>query len=699
MSAKSLFGQNDDQLIRKQAQNLLNDYGHPWDSLAEGVQNALDGINRRYRYELAQELGISEDDLIDAIETASDVVLKEDKKKHDTDYETWASSDYKEDARSRWYAALSDELGINQKDIADADEDVRNAYTGKLVIERITPNREIRIRDNGIGMSLEELDWAVLKGGSHKDGVSTGTSEIGELGNGLTYQICSCSDFRIETSDGSGVYEDQIENMYDWIQDVQGQHIKNQPQSGPQQISSSSSDRYTEVRMEGIRKVESDYTDIFADEMTSKRFLHLLRTKTAVGYLYDILDYPVFDTLRIDDIDVEFIDTTNGGSESYDESDGSKLKYHGPIQVAEEDSPTATTLLSRDKAQEWVNSNTNIGGSALYHRGVWESSSGIQLYYLAFISPRAWYRKASHSLGLCDDPSTPVEQLEEYDMHASVELAVKGMPTAVTVSPPSSDSIGYWANLHVVIMDNRLEFDEGRKSVVGRRKALYRECASDSFKKEISTSLIQKAVKDPVVQQNIQKLAKQKNKFINDHTSNRTDLNYSCLPGPFKFVNEPESEQDVVAIFHELIASGLLEYYSCLTASSYSTYDSIFEYSIPLDQVGSRIQLTENDDPIEETLVVEYKLKGEDLISDIDIHQKFYHHMDLLICWEIDSQKCQAQNGTLSKKNGPSIRYYGTTHELVLDPQVFDNIGTGKTLEVIELKTLLEQLSAGTYPL
>lgn len=694
MPQQSLFGGQEEDLIRKQAQNLLNDYGHPWDSLAEGVQNSVDAINRRYIFLLAESIDIELDELKQHIEDAAEIVVERDKDEYQENYENWSSEEYQDNARERWYDALSNEIGIESGVLEEVDKEVRESYTGEIKIERIDSTRTIKIRDNGIGMSFDELEYAVLKGGSHKDEDSS-TSEIGELGNGLTYQICSCDDFVIETSDGDDVYRDSVEGMYTWIQNPDGQSVGAQPKSDPTQVSDQSDGRFTEVDMTGIRSVSSDFPDIFSDEMTTDRFVHLLRTKTALGHLYEHLGYPVFDTLRSDEMEIEFIDTTDMGSETVELD----FQYNGPKEISEDDNPTATNLLSRDEAKDRVESNQNIGGSALHHRGIYESASDITLYYHAFVSSRDWYRKASHSLGLCDNPGGSIDEMDDYDVHPSLELGVKGMPTAVTISSPPGDSIGYWANLHIVIMDNRLEFDEGRKSVVGRRNTLYRNCADEALYDEITTGLIQEAVKDPTVALNVTQMGEERQTFINQNTEDRTDLSYSGIPDSVQFAHEPEEEQDVVALFHELISGGLLSPYKCLAASSYSTYDAIFEYEIGLDYIGRQYQIQESDDPLIENVVLEYKVEGEDILDDISRHQKFYYMMDLLVCWEIDEQACQDVGATLIDKTADSTKYWGTTHELVLEPMHFDHLGSGRNLDVIELRSLLEMVSNGNYPL
>ena len=52
MPGESIFNTEDPEIRRRQALSLLNDYSHPWDVLAEALQNSIDAINQRYRSKL-----------------------------------------------------------------------------------------------------------------------------------------------------------------------------------------------------------------------------------------------------------------------------------------------------------------------------------------------------------------------------------------------------------------------------------------------------------------------------------------------------------------------------------------------------------------------------------------------------------------------------------------------------------------------
>jgi hypothetical protein len=211
----------------------------------------------------------------------------------------------------------------------------------------------------------------------------------------------------------------------------------------------------------------------------------------------------------------------------------------------------------------------------------------------------------------------------------------------------------------------------------------------------IETQVISAAIKDAVVPMNLAQMMSTKVDFLNRRLRNRTTLNYDSV----KIVNVPKYEQDVIMLFHEMIGAGILPYYKCLDASSLSTYDAIYKYDIPRQMIGAIAQRAEEstDGNLEEKIIVEFKHRGEKIIEDIAENVKFYYMIDLLVCWDITAEECARSRAVLIPKPMDMVRYWGTTHELKLTPVHFMNVGSGRPLDVICLKELINKLKSGTY--
>lgn len=687
MSGYSLF-ETDKASRKRQARSLLNDYSHPWDVLAEALQNSLDAINKRYRLQIAQQLGISLAVLKTAIEQAAKDAVEKDCEVSSKEYKKWSTKKYAQNLIQEWFEILAEKLGQGVDAVSSAYDSVGRMYAGEISIERMMNSRKIVVKDNGIGMSFDNLRGSLKRGVTFKGS----SSEIGELGNGLTYMVSACDNFEMRTCDGNEESTVQIMGMHEWIQDADGAKGFPEPMSNPDRIGPSS-DSFTEVSMESIRRIESDFPDVFDSTMNTSRLIHLLRTKTAVGQIYDLVCYPVFDGFRSNGIEVSLTDDF-GGVRSTTQI---PFSFGGPADVLEKTSaPTQRplALLPLKRAKSRIERKQDIGGHALQGRGIYISRSGRTLYHTSFATNRQWYREASLAAGLCDNPGGTMKSLGTYDVTSGIELAVKGMPTAVRVSPPMTGFQGYWGNFHIIILDNMLKFDEGRKTPVGRRTRLYQDCAEEVLFGDITTGVLKRAIKDAVIPLNLTQMSHERESFIKGRLSGRSPLGRTDV----KIRNIPRYEQDVVAIFHELIGCGILPFYHSLDCSSKSTYDAIFEYTIPKSKTGKIVQQVEGSrGSLKEIVIIEYKLNGEDLIEDIASDAKFYYMMDLLVCWDIDSGACRRLSADLQVKPLTHVRYWGTTHELHLSSSVFLSVGSGRALDVISIKKLLHLIDDAKY--
>lgn len=686
MVGESIFETRDPRVRQRQALDLLNDYSHPWDVLAESLQNAVDAINRKYRELVAQALGISRDQLESAIGTAADSVITADKAVHDGNYDQWASDEYWDGSRGRWFAALARELKLTEVKVRTSFETRQKTYAGKIEIQRTVNSRSIEVKDNGVGMSLASLKEAVKKGVTDKGGYS----EIGQMGNGLTYLVAACDDFRMESSDGQELSTLAIAGMYSWITGS-GPGVANEPLSEPKS-GPTTGDTFTRVQLKDIRRVDSDFPDLFDKSMTTQRLVHLIRTKTAVGALHDTLRFPVFDGLRGGSISVQLTDVSG----TVQPVVNIPFEFETPGAVVRRMHAGASPpILSLSQAKANIAMHIDIGGNSIERIGMKQSSTGRTLYYYSFLSTREWFREVSRAAGLCDTPSaTDIRKIGWYDVIPCIELGVKGMPTGVVVDPPVTGFQGYWGNFRIIILDNDLEFDEGRKTPVGRRVTLYRDCAEHVLFTEVGTEVIGKAIKDAVVPMSLSQMATSHKSFADKRLKSRKSLNYPAV----KVGNIPEYEQDVFALFHEMIAGGVLPYYELLDSSSNSQYDAIYRYSIPKAKLGVTVQQVQGQSgTFSETIITEFKHTGQDLILDVAANVKFYYMMDLLVCWTIDSKACARLSATLIKKPAAMVQYWGTTHELRLSPANFMNVGNGRALDVICLEDLIDQLRKGTY--
>lgn len=712
-SPESLFGNSSRDILRRSAARLLSNYSNPWDPIAEGVQNSVDGINRKYRSILAERISVNKSELEDAVEIATQQIVKDDFnhfKQVSYSYEgeevetdgleegvQWGDPEYQEWIGSRYYDLVAEALGIDADELRDADEEVRESYTGKITVKRDAVNRGIIIEDNGIGMGPEELGEALKRYGSFKSDETRISSEIGELGNGLTYLLTNCNEFRIETSDGEHVSWAEINSMLDWVnKEVELEDVETS--SNSREVDGAD-ESYTRVEMFDIREGKSDYPDLFDEKMASKRVVHMIRNKTAIGQLFDAINYPAKHTLREDEVTVQYVELKEPDDLTMDV----EFYFEGPTQVAEKAGndthsrfPPQLTLA---EAKEKVSDKTqSIGEKSVVTRGIWESPGGIKHYYEAIVASRDRYRGLSRKYKYCDDPDGAVQD-NKFDLEPGIEIGVKGMPCGSRIEVPASGAAGYWGNLYIMIMNNDLSFDEGReKPATGGRGLNFQDCARHVLFREIGTDVVSGTTKG-----SDDSSFEVDSDIIDERTADKQDLDYDCLE-PIRFKNEPTSEQDVVAIFHECLGSGVFpDNYTGLDTSTWHTYDEIYHYKADPDDdielMGSMIARSIREHPqvdkIDENIIVEFKRKGEDILTDLSSNKKIYSQIDMLVCWEIDKDKANAQGLTVNEIEPDQIKYWGTTHTMEIDSHLlFDS---SNNLYLVELTELFDRLDNGNY--
>lgn len=280
-------------------------------------------------------------------------------------------------------------------------------------------------------------------------------------------------------------------------------------------------------------------------------------------------------------------------------------------------------------------------------------------------------------------------------IHGGLQLASDHMPQGDLAVIPLTSAIGYQANAHVIVHFTDGNPDMGRKIFQPELKDLAERLsvrAVTTFKK-----FMQHLRPDSGSQAIIPDLELHEWKRMQEEHRNKSPLSYSKGRANIALVSKPQQEQDVVALFHELIGSGILRGFRIFATSQSDRYDSLFfmEYQkdsdVLFDRSAQRLGVTrEYDLPYTtEPKVLEYKYSFDSLVADFDKGEKFPRQISLVVCWtagKLFRQKFYFQP-LLVGDEGMSRTIFGATH------QVFTQ-GTHDqpAFEVIVLEDLLNWL-------
>lgn len=168
------------------------------------------------------------------------------------------------------------------------------------------------------------------------------------------------------------------------------------------------------------------------------------------------------------------------------------------------------------------------------------------------------------------------------------------------------------------------------------------------------------------------------------------------------FEKEPVYEQDVVALFHELLGNGELKGYKVLSVSSSGQYDAVIRYDLPnntdviYDKRRRPLGLHESAFGKKGEIKLfpnnlEFKVSLSDLIKNFEGGTKTFDDIKFAVVWEVGEsrafKKTAYQLVSLLENDNESKRsFYGVTHLL------YSEASLQRPINVICLKSVIELL-------
>lgn len=584
--------------LRREIQNIIDSYSHPWDVLAELCQNSVDAIAKH------RELN-------------------------------------PKDARS----AYSIEISINQD------------------------TRTLRIRDDGVGIDQDLLTDLLAPHGTDKD---SDPSQIGEKGVGLTYTIFLTNNYTISSRTTKNHFRGVINYASDWV--------SGKSDTTPTfEITESGSDvatpaqTFTEISLT-LAGSEATGDNIISDPLADIEFV--LRSRTAIGntkYLF-----APGQTLPIN-VTLELID-----SAGVRVSHSIVPKFYTPeegIEAADlirlSDYMEKAALLSDEQKSRLLRQK------AIVHSGK-ATLSGRQIDFYGLFSPsRKLFDRLAEKLGLIQD-----EESESTLLRGGIYVATKGMPTGIELGPPQGGSAGYWPNFYILIEDDSLKLDLGRKSLPGRLVGSLRKIAKVEIFDKIRP-LAQFVGPDPDIRPPfIGALQNQMKSEEFARLKKLSDIGYE----PLAFRKDPDNQEAaVVAIFHELVGMGILSDYFPYASGHKATYDLWCTYRARRKEVGSQYSAYfDKAETRDLDIVIEFKYDAKSLLTDLNDNRKYFSDIDLVVCWKLDQAKLREDSVTVKQVPAGSRLFKGSNYEIEM-PGAW-NLGDTGRKPVIVLSDFLREI-------
>jgi len=550
----------------------------------------------------------------------------------------------------------------------------KNTPQGIVHIRFDRMRHSIEVTDTGIGMTREKASQALAPNVTFKRGQP---KLIGEKGLGLTFCAFRTNKITIETSTGDGfVHTAVFTGGRGWVEE--------DGTDKPLVVVNS-----REEASQSFTKVSAE--DVKADfDLERPRLRHLLLTKTALGSTF-----PLWTDLEKRNADIEIrlriVDDTGGETHEilphryWHPADHLRLKK------------------SLEEIKELANNNKirDFKGWGLTDKREIPLSGKPAHFYTLMLSVPEYDKLAAqeHLLSRYKLRQKEAEKSggqvahadEPGDVEPGIYLSVKGMPTGIGLPfPTGTTEAGYWNNFYFLVEADWLNFDAGRKVIPGRtQEVIKRACKTiwDEMR-AWKTRFIGHEGEDSVDQF----AENQKAQGRLDKVSGFPNLGLGKIP----FAKEPQSEQAVIAVFHEILGRGLLKGYQTFDINTASTYDAIIRYSLSGTDVGAQALQIWRDKLNRKTaqgieffpLNVEFKFEAADILDDLGDKTKYLDQIHLLICWTCDDSSFEHEGVTVHPVERDAELFNGASKRLEFGA----SFSVQKSVYLIELKELVKRL-------
>ncbi len=274
-------------------------------------------------------------------------------------------------------------------------------------------------------------------------------------------------------------------------------------------------------------------------------------------------------------------------------------------------------------------------------------------------------------------------------LRGGIQLATDCMPQGELLIIPLTRNIGNQNVTHVVVHFEEADPDLGRKGFQPELKDLAEHLSIAVVNKFMDWKKLLKketgAPPDIVGLKNIHDWVQEQEEHEKSHPLKieREDV---FLPTKEPAItSEPTSEQDVIALFNQLLAGGVIRGIRLMSTSAHQQYDGIYRFRLTkpfgnhiYDKDKNPLGVLESSARQEYTSapgILEYKYSFDGLIEEIEKGDKNEREVQLLIAWEMGSKwPTRYEITSLLQFDNLQHRYFhGGTH-------IIKNASTGDTV-------------------
>lgn len=577
------------------------------------------------------------------------------------------------------------ELIQNSLDAVDKREDAISQgiktedYRKKIWLTINLNENSFTIIDNGIGFKEEEFKSFLAPSISFKDP----KRNRGNKGVGATYIAYGFNHLEIGTKNSNFNFMGEIKDGRNWVDDIDGKIAR--PKIKTKEISNSMFESLPQgsifsLRFGGLFSKPKNLS--WYQATTADQWLYILLTKTPLGGVY-LLDDRVSQTefhLTVIDKNGKETSTTN------------KAVYKYPHEVISASKNLDDVREEQEKLRKKGADISKLPNKFTSLNGIYEIFDSKKLKNLQTTKIEedemkliddfkiTAYGYFSFSTAVWDTLNDSVAKLRKgyRFIKGGIQLANNSMIQGDMLVIPLTQSIGYQNQAHIVIHFKNADPDLGRKGFQPELKDLAEIIAVgivNHFKGWRHLLQQDKGNKPDIIQEmKLHEWVKQEEEFEKSNPLSITNPNFFNPVNEISISSEPQTEQDTIVLFSQLLAGGVIRGIKLLSTSQFRQYDGLYKFIVPQPADNHIYDHSKNPlgilienlqvDLISKPRVLEYKYNMDALIHEFENGEKQERDVSLVVVWDIGSEwkKNYEVISLLDTENLHHRSFHGITH-------------------------------------
>lgn len=287
-----------------------------------------------------------------------------------------------------------------------------------------------------------------------------------------------------------------------------------------------------------------------------------------------------------------------------------------------------------------------------------------------------------------------------------IQICANKMPQGEVIQIPLKKNIGRQNQMSVVTHFHNCMPDMGRKGfqkeVVEISKLISRKLIENLVSNYRSYLRVSSGVAPDLMRES--KVSEWKQEIAEHEAANPIKLENDNFFKPINAISvtsEPTREQDVISLFNQLIAGGVIRGIKIMSTNERFVYDGM--YRVSFDEPDENHIYDEETNPLgvlseyvdehsgflSEPKILEYKFSLDGLIENLEDGSKNSNDISLVVAWETgdDYEGNYSITSLLNENNLSERQYHGVSH-------IMTNENTGqKEMDLIVVKELISYLN------